>query len=180
MVNFKRHFFKVLIVGDGGVGKTSLLHRFIFGEFLQMKMTVGTDIRAHSKDFDSGIKLELQLWDFAGEERFRIFLPSYCRGAKACLLCYDITRSFSFQNLVEWHKIVKDNANNPIFFLIGCKNDLERNFRAVEPERAKEFQNEYKINQFFETSSKSGYNNKEIFDSVMDSLYHNYFVVKKR
>jgi small GTP-binding protein len=115
------------------------------------------------------------LWDFAGEERFRMFLPSYCRGAKACLLCYDITRAFSFRNLAEWYKIVKDNANNPIFFLIGCKNDLERAFRAVEPERAKEFQNEHKIYQFFETSSKSGYNNDTIFNCLMDSLYY-YFI----
>jgi len=174
MLNYKRHFIKVLIVGDGGVGKTTLIQRFIFGEFLQMKMTVGTDILSHTKIYNDDTKLEVQLWDFAGERRFRFFLPSYCRGAKGCLLCYDITREYSFQNLAEWYKIIKDNAPNPIIFLVGCKFDLEQDCRVIESKKAKMFQKNYKIHQFYETSSKSGYNIKELFDSLIDSLYFSY------
>jgi small GTP-binding protein len=176
MTSYRRKIFKVLVAGDGGVGKTTLIHRFIFAEFLQMKMTVGTDIRAYSKIYDGNVKLELQLWDFAGEDRFRMFLPSYSRGAKACILCYDITRAFTFQNLDEWYKILKENADDPIFYLVGCKFDLEKHLRAVKSKRGREFLKKYKIDQFFEASSKSGYNVHEIFNSLTDSLYYNYFV----
>jgi small GTP-binding protein len=176
MSNYRRRFFKVVVVGDGGVGKTTLIHRFIFGEFLELKMTVGTDIRAYTKTYDGDVQLELQLWDFAGEERFRIFLPSYCKGAKACILCYDITRAFSFQNLDKWYKIIKENTDNAIIYLVGCKFDKEKHFRAVKRRVAKKFQSAYKIEQFFETSSKTGYNNEEIFNSLTDSLYYNHFL----
>jgi len=172
MVQLKRYSFKILIVGDGGVGKTSLLHRYIYGEFLPMKMTIGTDIFSSTKIFDNNIKFDLQFWDFAGEARFRFFLPSYCRGAKACLLCYDLTRESSFHNLPEWYNIVRSNADNPYFILVGCKYDMDDKYKLIHSKTANKFKDEYNIDQFFETSSKTGYNNQEIFDGLLNLIYN--------
>ena len=178
--------YKVVIAGASGVGKTCLVHRFVDGTMPEStKRTIGVDfslkkVKAQASDFidDSDIEdqeVTLQLWDFAGEARFRFFLPSYCRGAKACLLCYDLTRLSSFNNLPEWYNIIKSNADNPIIILVGCKHDLDEKFRLIPTDRTRTFQREYEINHFYETSSKTGYNVAKIFESLMELLYNRYF-----
>ncbi|MFX0027276.1 MAG: hypothetical protein ACFE8M_12765, partial [Candidatus Hermodarchaeota archaeon] len=80
------------------------------------------------------------------------------------------TRYTSFQNLSEWYEIIKMNAGNPIFILVGCKNDLAELRRSVSIEQAKKFQEEYNIPYFFETSSKTGYQNGLIFEILSRSI----------
>ena len=161
----KKHLFKILVVGDGGIGKSTMIQRLITGKFIEQKITIGTDLASWST-FRGELEIKLQIWDFAGERRFRFFLPNYSRGAEGCLLCYDITRFTSFQNLQEWYDIVKNNTSNPVFILVGGKVDLAESRRAVKFEVAEEFQKEHKILHFFESSSKSGYNTKEIFETI--------------
>ena len=86
-----RYFFKVVVVGDGGVGKSTMIQRLVTGHFTPMKITIGTDLATYQMEFEN-LVVNLQIWDFAGEKRFRFFLPNYARGAHGCLLCYDITR----------------------------------------------------------------------------------------
>jgi small GTP-binding protein len=119
---------------------------------------------------DNSFDVRLQIWDFAGEKRFRLFLPNYSRGATGCLLCYDITRRTSFDSLEEWYKIVNNNADNPIFILVGEKLDLADIRRSVLYEDAEDFKRTYNLNYFFETSSKSGENNKMIFETLTRSI----------
>jgi len=166
----RRYLFKIVIVGDGGIGKSTMIQRLITGRFVPMKITIGTDLATKELDVNSN-KIKLQVWDFAGEKRFRFFLPNYARGAKGCLLCYDISRYTSFQNLPEWYEIVKQNAGKPVFILVGCKHDLAELKRTVSLEEAKNFQQEYNIPYFFETSSKTGYQNEKIFEILSRTLY---------
>ena len=171
MAQGKKFLFKVVVVGDGGVGKSTMIQRLITGKYIAQKITIGTDLASYSVKFDD-IDVRLQIWDFAGERRFRFFLPNYSRGAHGCLLCYDLTRYSSFENLSEWYKIINDNSN-PLFVLIGEKFDLASIKRTVTHEEAKEFQKEYNIPYFYETSSKSGFNNGKIFEQLTQAILEN-------
>ncbi|MFX1389470.1 MAG: GTP-binding protein [Promethearchaeota archaeon] len=162
--------FKVVIVGDGGVGKSTMVQRLTTGQFIPQKITIGTDLATYDLQFEKKFKVRLQIWDFAGERRFRLFLPNYSRGAAGCLLCYDITRRTSFDSLNEWFKIVNDNTTNPIFILVGEKLDLADKQRSVELIHANEFKEKYNIEYFFETSSKSGQNNQMIFETIIREI----------
>lgn len=157
--------FKVVIVGDGGVGKSTMVQRLTTGQFIPQKITIGTDLATYDVDVDD-TPSRLQIWDFAGERRFRLFLPNYARGARGCIICYDITRRTSFDSLTEWYDIVNENASNPAFILVGEKLDLADVRRSVETEQAEEFKEKFKLDYFFETSSKSGENNRLIFETL--------------
>ncbi len=162
--------YKVVIVGDGGVGKSTMVQRLLTGLYLEQKITIGTDLATCDFEIDENTTAMLQIWDFAGEKRFRFFLPNYARGASGCLLCYDITRHTSFDNLIEWYNIIKDNAVDPVFILVGGKHDLADQRRSVEFVEAIEFKNKYNIAHIFETSSKSGLNNNIIFETLTKAI----------
>ena len=166
----RKLLFKIVVVGDGGVGKSTMVQRLATGQFIPQKITIGTDLAVESFQFDEKTTINLQIWDFAGERRFRLFLPNYSRGATGCLLCYDITRRTSFDSLEEWYNIVNNNADAPVFILVGEKLDLADIRRSVEYSQAEEFKNKYNIEHFFETSSKSGENNKMIFETLTRSI----------
>jgi small GTP-binding protein len=134
-----------------------------------MKITIGTDLLTWSTTRDD-IDIKLQIWDFAGEKRFRFFLPNYSRGAQGCILCFDISRYTSFQNLQEWFDIVKDNTNDIIFFLVGLKADLSDSRRTVQKEEAVKFKNEHNIPFLIETSSKTGVNNTDVFETLVEAM----------
>lgn len=161
-----RLLYKVVIVGDGGIGKSTMVQRLVTGLYVAQRITIGTDLATFDVETDNSTKVRLQIWDFAGERRFRIFLPNYARGAVGCLLCYDITRRTSFDSLTEWYDIVNQNARNPAFILVGEKFDLADVRRSVETEQAEEFKEKFKLDYFVETSSKSGENNKLIFETL--------------
>lgn len=165
----RRYLFKIVVVGDGGIGKSTMIQRLLTGRFIAQKITIGTDLASYS--FEDAEKIvKLQIWDFAGEKRFRFFLPNYSRGAQGCLLCFDLTRYSSFENLKEWYDIVQENSANAVFSLVGEKHDLAETKRAVSTSIAKEFQEKYKIPHYFETSSKTGYNNAKIFEILIQEI----------
>jgi len=169
MSNQKRFLFKVIVVGDGGVGKSTMIQRLTTGQFIPQKITIGTDLAT----IDIKIKetpVKLQIWDFGGEKRFRFFLPNYCRGALGCLLCYDITRYPSFEHLDEWYKIIHENALDPTIILVGGKKDLAGERRVVPQDDAIKFQKKYNIDYNFETSSKTGVNNNNIFETLTKGM----------
>jgi len=161
--------FKVIVVGDGGVGKSTMVKRLTTGLYIPQKITIGTDLASIKIDMGEKGSAKLQIWDFAGEQRFRFFLPNYARGALGCVLCYDITRYQSIECLIEWYNIVKDNAANPVFVLVGGKLDLAEK-RAIDFNKGKEFQEKYKIDYFFESSSKSGENIQLIFQTLTEGI----------
>jgi small GTP-binding protein len=165
-----QYLFKIVVVGDGGVGKSTMIQRLITGQFVPMKITIGTDLASYDMNIED-ISVKLQIWDFAGERRFRFFLPNYARGAQGCILCYDITRYTSFQNLKEWYNIVKENTNtDTVFLLVGGKADLSEYRRTVEIKDAEELQKDLEIPIFLETSSKTGENNKNVFEMLTEAM----------
>ncbi|MFX0038187.1 MAG: Rab family GTPase [Promethearchaeota archaeon] len=167
----RKLLFKVVVVGDGGVGKSTMVQRLTTGQFIPQKITIGTDLAIQNIQISKKISANLQIWDFAGERRFRIFLPNYARGATGCLLCYDITRRSSFDNLEEWYDIVNNNADNPVFILVGEKADLADIRRSVDSDQAEEFKEKYNIEYFIETSSKSGENNRDVFETLTRAIF---------
>ena len=169
-MSVQKLLFKVIVVGDGGIGKSTMIQRLTTGHFIPQKITIGTDLATYDLQISNKTTVKLQIWDFAGEKRFRFFLPNYSRGALGVLLCYDITRFVSFENLSEWYEIVSTNAPEATIILVGGKLDLATEKRAVDIDLAKEFQTQHNIPCFFETSSKSGANNQKIFETLTRAI----------
>ncbi len=159
----KKFILKILTAGEGGVGKTTLLHRYVEGRFsAETKMTIGVEFFLKEVEIDQK-HCTLQLWDFGGQERFRFLLESYVLGAKGALLMFDLTRVSSLENLHQWIKIVrKGDPNLPVLFL-GTKLDLEDEVQ-VDDDYAKSFLNEFNLINFLKISSKTGENVHEAFD----------------
>ena len=165
----KRLLFKIIVVGDGGVGKSTMIQRLTTDRFIPQKITIGTDLATIDIETEKAT-VKLQIWDFGGEKRFRFFLPNYCRGAQGCLLCYDITRYPSFDNLREWYQIVHENSSDPVFILVGGKSDMAEEKRVVAQDDALNFKDKHNLDYLYETSSLTGVNNKIIFEKLTKEI----------
>ena len=162
------YLIKCLVVGDSGTGKSSLMMRFTDDVFNTTYIsTIGVDFKIKTMDFrDKTVKF--QIWDTAGQDRFRTITASYYRGSNAVILCYDITDKNTFQNINKWLEEVKNfSVGTPLLILCGTKTDLEEK-RVVSYEEAEEYA---KINnmRFFESSSKNNSNVKEIFELIAEN-----------
>ncbi|XP_068607267.1 LOW QUALITY PROTEIN: ras-related protein Rab-33B-like [Brachionichthys hirsutus] len=152
--------FKVLVIGDSGVGKTCLTYRLCAGEFPgRVEATIGVDFHDRVLDVD-GEKIKLQLWDTAGQERFRkSMVQHYYRNVHAVLLVYDVTCPASFHGLNSWLEECRRNSLGQEIprFLVGNKSDLRDPRSApgqVSQERARSFSEAHGM-MFFETSAKN-------------------------
>ena len=165
----KKFILKILTAGEGGVGKTTLLHRFVEGRFsAETKMTIGVEFFLKELELDDK-HCTLQLWDFGGQERFRFLLESYVLGAKGALLMFDLTRPMTLQNLEQWINIVrKGDPSIPILFL-GTKNDLADEI-MIQDEYALYFKEEFKLLDYLRISSKSGENVAKAFDMLTTKI----------
>ncbi|XP_036052167.1 ras-related protein Rab-26 isoform X2 [Onychomys torridus] len=162
--------FKVMLVGDSGVGKTCLLVRFKDGAFLAGTFisTVGIDFRNKVLDVD-GMKVKLQIWDTAGQERFRSVTHAYYRDAHALLLLYDITNKDSFDNIQAWLTEIQEYAQQDVvLMLLGNKVDSAQE-RAVKREDGEKLAKEYGL-PFMETSAKTGLNVDLAFTAIAKEL----------
>ncbi|MBY9006037.1 MAG: GTP-binding protein [Candidatus Lokiarchaeota archaeon] len=151
---------KLITIGDGGVGKTTLLHRYTSGNFIDTTtMTIGVEFLV--KEIKIGDTLcQLNLWDISGQERFFFMVDKYMRGASGALLLFDITSMRSFVNLGKWVKIVRENnslENKIPILLIASKCDLEE-FSMVGDILAKKAQEKMGLVDYVKTSSKIGLN----------------------
>ncbi|TFG02975.1 MAG: GTP-binding protein [Promethearchaeota archaeon] len=162
--------FKIIIGGDGGVGKTTMLHRYVNGRFLfDTKMTIGTDIFHKILTLKEGPVCSLQLWDFGGQERFRFILDSFLKGAAGAFLMFDLTNYISFNNLPKWLNIVrKDDPTLPIL-LLGSKYDLVDSI-TVDDDLVSEFVEDNNISGYCKVSSKTGYNINFVFESLVSTI----------
>ncbi len=165
--------FKIMMLGDASVGKTSLTIRYISGFFLEdLKLTIGVDFYSKTTNF-KGKKVKLQIWDFGGEERFRFLLSQYCKGANAAFFLYDITNSITIDHLPDWTQIIREHAGDIPIMLVGSKLDLEE-FRAVPRNEGILAAKKYNLTSFVELSSKTGQNVEDAFNLMTESLFEKY------
>ena len=156
---------KLLILGDGGCGKTTLLHRYIKREFIDTTtMTIGVEFFTKQAVLDS-TNVSMILWDITGQERFRHMVPSYMRGASGALLLFDVTNMVSFINIGKWISIVNKFYDNLPVVLIAAKCDLEE-FSIVSDVYAKKTKEKFKMADFIKTSSKTGHNIDRSFEAL--------------
>ena len=161
--------FKLIIVGDTLVGKSSLLSKYVDDLFLEdIEPTIGVDFKVKTiKVKEKYIKL--QIWDTAGREKFHNIIISYFRGSSGILLLYDITNKESFKNISKWIKINETSTSmENIKVLVGNKCDLDDN-RVVSEEEGKRLAKDYDM-IFFEASAKTGKNINEIFYSLVTKI----------
>jgi Ras-related protein Rab-1A len=156
------YLFKLLLIGDSGVGKSCLLLRFADDTYTESYIsTIGVDFKIRTIDLD-GKTIKLQIWDTAGQERFRTITSSYYRGAHGIIIVYDCTDQDSFNNVKQWLEEIDryacDNVNK---LLVGNKADLE-NKKAVDFNAAKEYASQLGI-PILETSAKNAMNVEQAF-----------------
>ncbi|MFX0098761.1 MAG: Rab family GTPase [Candidatus Hodarchaeota archaeon] len=172
--------YKVVVAGNSRVGKTSLVERFTEGTFSETKSTIGVGFAIKDIHTVEKGKVRMQLWDFAGEDRFRIMLPKFCLGSTGAMLVYDLTDPESFFGLNEWMDIIRQNTgeqndkgepvNIPIVF-IGAKKDLLKDGeRPIKQEYIDEFMENYDIKTYFEISNKTGENVEESFVELVKHM----------
>ncbi|PCH38563.1 small GTP-binding protein [Wolfiporia cocos MD-104 SS10] len=161
------YLFKLLLIGDSGVGKvrhlqSCLLLRFAEDSFTDSYLsTIGVDFKIRTIEFE-GKMIKLQIWDTAGQERFRTIAAAYYRGAHGIVVVYDVTDNDSFANVKGWlQEIERYGSEGVKKLLIGNKSDLVER-KVVEYNSAKEFADELQI-PFIETSAKTSTNVEEAF-----------------
>jgi len=161
--------FKLLLIGDSQVGKSSLLMRFADNTFSSDTMTtVGVDFRIRMVNVD-GDPVKLQIWDTAGQERFRTITSTYYRGANGIIIVYDIANYESFLNVKKWiQEINRYACENVVKFLVGNKCDIECE-RTVRYDEAKSFADEYGM-KLIETSAKNSDNVNNVFNDLTKTL----------
>ena len=156
------HLFKILLIGDSGVGKTCLMFRFSDQKFQESYIsTIGVDFKMKTLEVD-GKKIRLQIWDTAGQERFRTITSSYYRGANGIIVIFDTTEEDSFENVKHWLSEIERYATDGVSkMLVGNKCDMT-DARAVETATAQEVADKLDV-PFFEASAKTAENVDEIF-----------------
>ena len=162
--------FKIVLIGDTSVGKTNILSKYLKGEFdPKSKSTVGVEFGVKNFKIENNI-VKVQIWDTAGEERYRSITNAYYKGAKGSLLVYDITNKKSFENVEKWISDLKANADEDIsMILLGNKTDLEDK-RVVSTEEGKNKAEFYNLT-FMETSALNGNNIQEAFNELIMDVY---------
>ena len=152
---------KVVILGDSSCGKTSLLTAWTEGIHEKFTLpTIGAACRQQMVQF-GGDEYYLNVWDTAGQDNYRSTLPLYCRSAYAVMIVFDLTIKKTFENIVEWIKLVRETGGDIPFVLVGNKKDLDKG-RAVEEIEIGDFASKYGVT-YYETSALTGCSVEEAF-----------------
>ncbi|KAI1728377.1 ras family domain-containing protein [Ditylenchus destructor] len=161
--------FKLLLIGDSGVGKTCVLYRFSDDAFnATFISTIGIDFKIKTIEL-KGKKIKLQIWDTAGQERFHTITTSYYRGAMGIMLVYDITNAKSFDNIAKWLRNIDEHASEDVVkMLLGNKCDMADR-RVISKERGERIAIDHGI-RFLETSAKANINIDKAFYDLAEAI----------
>jgi Ras-related protein Rab-7A len=177
MASRKKVLLKVIILGDSGVGKTSLMNQYVNKKFSnQYKATIGADFLTKEVMVDDRT-VTLQIWDTAGQERFQSLGVAFYRGADCCVLAFDVTNPNSFKNLDSWHDefLIQARPSDPDnfpFVVLGNKIDLDLDLalapdrRAVTTKRAQQWCYNKGSIPYFDTSAKEAINVEQAFQTI--------------
>ncbi|CAL52204.1 Small GTPase superfamily, Rab type [Ostreococcus tauri] len=165
------YLFKVVLVGDSGVGKSNLLSRFTRNEFcLESKSTIGVEFATRTIEIQNKI-IKAQIWDTAGQERYRAITSAYYRGAVGALLVYDVTNKDTFGNVEKWLSELRDHADaNIVIMLVGNKCDLAQ-LRVIQAVKAQQFADTEDL-IFIETSALDATNVETAFINALSNVYN--------
>lgn len=169
MIGCSDALFKLLIIGDSGVGKSCLLLRFADDTYTESYIsTIGVDFKIKTIELE-GKTIKLQIWDTAGQERFRTITSSYYRGAHGIIIVYDVTDRESFDNVKQWMNEIDRYACEKVnTLLVGNKCDMESK-RQVSYEEGQQFADEYGM-PFLETSAKNATNVEKAFITMAGKI----------
>ncbi|XP_068426238.1 ras-related protein Rab-42b [Clinocottus analis] len=166
--------FRIIMLGDSTVGKSSLLKRYTEDLFLDsINQTVGVDFYVHFLEVEPGVRVKLQFWDTAGQERFRSVTRSYYRNSVGGLLVFDLTNQASFDHIKEWHAEVCERVQpqKVLFLLVGQKSDRDdQGERVVSLEEAEKLAVQLGV-PYVEASAKTGQNVKDAFELLTRRVY---------
>ncbi|KAL9296576.1 hypothetical protein ACSQ67_022472 [Phaseolus vulgaris] len=165
------YLFKIVLIGDSGVGKSNILSRFTRNEFcLESKSTIGVEFATRTLQVE-GKTVKAQIWDTAGQERYRAITSAYYRGAVGALLVYDITKRQTFDNVQRWLRELRDHADsNIVIMMAGNKSDLSH-LRAVYEDDGQNLAEREGLS-FLETSALEATNIEKAFQTILTEIYH--------
>ena len=161
--------FKIVIIGDSGVGKTNLIGRYLKNEYKEdSKATVGVEFGEKKYEIN-GLKIKAQIWDTAGQERYRAITSMYYKGAKGGLIVFDLSSKSTFQNVEKWFNKIKKTADPTInLILIGNKSDL-KDKRQISTEEGENKAKEMNV-AYLETSALNADNVDKAFDLLIQEI----------
>ena len=161
---------KIVVAGDGGVGKTSFLNRLVHDNFdINSELTKGIDFFSKSLQIN-GTDINFVMWDFAGQKQFKSLLDGFVEGSIAAFLLFDLTRVSTIENVVNWLGKLKEISNMPII-IIGTKYDmLENKFESSIDQYLMSLVESNNLLKYMKISSKTGYNIVEVFHALIEML----------
>jgi len=171
--------YKIVLIGDSGVGKSNLLSRFTRNQFNEeSKSTIGVEFATRSIQTD-GKTIKAQIWDTAGQEKFRAITSAYYRGAVGAIIVYDIAKHSTYVSVNTWLQELKNHADpNLVIMLVGNKSDL-RHLRDVQTEEAESWAETNQLS-FIETSALDTTNVETAFHNILTEIYRNMSAKQKR
>ncbi|KAE8673688.1 Ras-related protein RABA2c [Hibiscus syriacus] len=165
------YLFKIVLIGDSGVGKSNILSRYTRNEFcLESKSTIGVEFATRTLQVE-GKAVKAQIWDTAGQERYRAITSAYYRGAVGAILVYDITKRQTFDNVQRWLRELRNHADsNIVLMMAGNKSDLNH-LRAVSEQDGQALAEKEGLS-FLETSALDATNIQKAFQTILTEVYH--------
>lgn len=174
---FTTNLYKICILGDGAVGKTTLLNRYVGGKFIDnTKITIGTDFYIKNVLIDEfKTEIKLQLWDLSGQTHFSEVRPSFYHGAKGIIYVFDLTRLDTLKNLIKWkeemYKVLNEKKPS---ILIGNKLDLIKDGGSINHEDIEELSGKIDFIKYFETSAKDEIGIEKAFEKLAREIFKTY------
>lgn len=171
--NLQNFEFKVILIGESGVGKSSIMTKFITNEFKSAyQSTLGIEFKVKEMLIDNEIYARLRIWDTCGQERFRAITRQYFQNAQGVLLVFDLTSKDTVKKLNDWLNDLNQHVTDDcVIFVIGNKLDIKTRDLSIS-EEAKQFANDKKLN-YFEVSAKTGSGIANIFEKMTRKIVNN-------
>ena len=169
----KGFVFKITVIGNGAVGKTSLIKKYTQGSFQKDYIkTLGAQFSKYDEEIE-GDNCKLFFWDIAGQDEFNFMRPTFYKGSKAAIIVFSHSDGDSYNNIVDWHEDIKKYTGNLPIVLFGNKTDLvdEKN---LEDENVKKLVDERNFLGYYKTSAKTGQGVFEAFQAIIKELYNKY------
>ena len=176
-MNDINYIFKISVVGDGRVGKTSLIKKFTQSSFEKEYIkTIGAQLSAYVEEID-GERIKLLFWDIAGQDTFHFLRPNFSKNSRAAIIVYSLEENNfgkeSFEHILPWYDDIMKYCGDIPIIIIANKADLVDETK-LDNSKIQEFVNENKVYDFYLTSAKTGQGINEAFDTVIDILYNKY------